>query len=194
MKRILCLFALSLILFGCEPESIPVELPVEEPTTEEESPSEGSGGGIIQFDDDWSDVGEATGKPVLYLYPEEATQVSLELDCQGRVTAEYPASQNGEWTVLAQPDGTLSMDDRSYPYIFWEGVSPLTQTFKFTEGFSVSRTNYVSFLEEKLTLLGLNETEQADFITYWLPKMQTHEWTTVRFLYEEYENLAKWSI
>lgn len=191
-------FLLTLLLLACEttePMSAPiVEEPITEEPTEEPVEEGGSGsGGFIQFDDDWSDL-EETGKPVLYLYPEETTQVSLGLDYDGHITAEYPTSINGKWELLARPDGTLIMDERSYPYIFWEGVSPLTETFKFTEGFSVSRANYISFLEEKLTLLGLNEKEQADFITYWLPKMQENEWTTVRFLYEEYAELAKWSI
>ncbi len=173
----LALVLLSGVFFGCE---------TSEPVNESDS------GGL--FNDDWGDVGEMTGKPVLYLYPEEATEVSLELDYEGLVTAEYPQSTNGTWEVLADPDGTLSMNGRTYPYLFWEGVSPLTQSFEFSEGFSVNRSDAISFLEEKLTLLGLNEKEQTDFITYWLPKMQGHEWTTVRFLYEEYEELAEWTI
>lgn len=182
-------FLLTLLLLACE-TARPI---IEEPITEESTEEGDFGGGLIQVDDEWGDF-EETGKPVLYLYPEESTQVSLELDYDGRITAEYPTSIDEKWELLAQPDGTLTMGERNYPYIFWEGVSPLTQTFEFTEGFSVSRANYISFLEEKLTLLGLNEKEQADFITYWLPKMQVHEWTTVRFLYEEYAELAKWNI
>lgn len=196
--QLLTLVLLVGVFFGCEAAEPTIEEPITEETTEEptEKPIEegdSGSGGLIRFDDDWSDL-EPTGKPVLYLYPEETTQVSLGLDYDGRITAEYPTSINEKWELLAQPDGTLIIDERNYPYIFWEGVSPVTQTFEFTEGFSVSRANYISFLEEKLTLLGLNEKEQADFITYWLPQMQAHEWTTVRFLYEEYAELAKWSI
>lgn len=181
MKNLFVLLTLALLVFpACE--------------TSEPVVDEGGSGGLIETSDDPFDIGEMTGKPVLYLYPREATEVTLELDYEGRITTEYPQSTNGTWKVLADPDGTLTMNGRTYPYLFWEGISSLTQSFEFSEGFSVNRTNAISFLEEKLTLLGLNEKEQTDFITYWLPKMQENEWTTVRFLYEEYEELAEWTI
>lgn len=176
MKKPLALLLLTASLFlACE------TAPVEESH------------GLIDSDNPFS-VGEETGKPVLYLYPEEPTQVTATLDYKGNITTEYPKSTNGTWELLAQPNGTLSMNGRTYPYLFWEGISPLTQNFEFSEGFSVNRDNAISFLEEKLTLLGLNEKEQTDFITYWLPKMDQHEWTTVRFLYQDYADLAQWTI
>ena len=47
-----------------------------------------------------------TEKPVIYLYPEQETTVSVSLDYAGTLTATYPAYENG-WTVTAEPDGTL---------------------------------------------------------------------------------------
>ncbi len=199
MKNLFSLLILALLVFSaCEtPEPIMEEplpeekAPMEEPTSEEpeeETPSETK---FIEFYDgaDFGDV-----KPVIYLYPEADTELTVELDYLGRITTEYPESENGVWTVTAQPDGTLTYKDREYNYLFWEGVSPLYQNFTFQDGFVVARADYIHFLEEKLTILGLSETEQADFISYWLPQMQKYEFIQLRFLFEEYERLATLTI
>ena len=49
-------------------------------------------------------------KPVIYLYPEETTEVTVKLDFKGKLTSTYPAYENG-WKVTAQPDGTLTDAD-----------------------------------------------------------------------------------
>ncbi|MBQ2385447.1 MAG: hypothetical protein II292_04480, partial [Clostridia bacterium] len=46
-------------------------------------------------------------KPVIYLYPTEETVVSVKLEYDGELTATYP-EYNGEWQVVASPDGTLT--------------------------------------------------------------------------------------
>ena len=58
-------------------------------------------------------------KPVIYLYPEEETEVTVTLDFDGALTSTYPAYEEG-WTVLARPDGTLRDPDtgRSYYCLF----------------------------------------------------------------------------
>ena len=48
-----------------------------------------------------------SAKPVIYLYPEEETQVTVKLDYAGELTCTYPAYDDG-WAVTAQPDGTLT--------------------------------------------------------------------------------------
>ena len=46
-------------------------------------------------------------KPVIYLYPEEETEVAVKLNLDGKLTCTYPAYENG-WQVTAAPDGTLT--------------------------------------------------------------------------------------
>jgi hypothetical protein len=46
-------------------------------------------------------------KPVIYLYPQETTEIRVKLDYDGILTCTYPRYENG-WTVTAQPDGTLT--------------------------------------------------------------------------------------
>ena len=50
---------------------------------------------------------QGDAKPVIYLYPEQETTVSVSLDYAGTLTATYPAYENG-WTVTAEPDGTTN--------------------------------------------------------------------------------------
>ena len=45
----------------------------------------------------------------------------------------------------------------------------------------VAREDTVSFLEEKLAILGLNERESADFITYWLPILSQSDYNRITF-------------
>ena len=60
---------------------------------------------------------DVTAKPVIYLYPEAETEVAVRLDYDGDLTCTYPAYDGG-WTVLAQPDGTLTdQDGQTYRYL-----------------------------------------------------------------------------
>ena len=71
---------------------------------------------------------ECAAKPVIYLYPEQETTVSVSLDYAGTLTATYPAYENG-WTVTAEPDGTLYDENGDeYSYLFWEARTTPTTT------------------------------------------------------------------
>ena len=49
-------------------------------------------------------------------------------------------------------------------------------------GFVVKKEELISFLEEKLSLLGLTERESNEFIIYWLPILQENEYNYIRFV------------
>ena len=141
-----------------------------------------SGGGLVPM-----------GKPVIYLYPEEETQVSVKLDCKGELTFTYPDYRDG-WQVTALPDGTLydNRDGREYSYLFWEGVSP--GEYDFSHGFVVKGEDTRKFLQEKLAFLGLTPREYNEFIVYWLPQMQNNPYNLIAFQKEAYTELAKLEI
>ena len=68
-------------------------------------------------------------KPVVYLYPEEETQVTVQLDYAGELTCTYPAYNDG-WTVIASPDGTLTDGEgQTYSYLYWEGKDNVEYDF-----------------------------------------------------------------
>ena len=111
-------------------------------------------------------------KPVIYLYPEKEKDISVQLDFDFKkikFIAIYPKFNEGNniWKVHAKPNGDIILKDKIYPYLFWEAQSDIIE--EINEGFMVTEENAENFLEEKLKILGLNNKESTDFITYWLP-------------------------
>lgn len=111
------------------------------------------------------------GKPVIYLYPEKKTNVSVKVEPKGGVTVSIPDYKKG-WNVTALPDGTITdkKTKKEYPYLFWES-NDYTGTIDTTEGFVVETKNLESFFNEKLQILGLNKKEIADFNEFWIAEI-----------------------
>lgn len=121
------------------------------------------------------------GKPVIYLYPEATTTVSVELSPVGGFSKTEPTYDDG-WNVIATPQGDLTeiKTGKAYPYLFWEGRGGIYETPE--KGFAVKRENIHSFLVEKLTKLGLNKKERDDFIEFWEPRMKSAPYYFVTFM------------
>ena len=135
---------------------------------------------------------QGDAKPVIYLYPEQETTVSVLLDYAGTLTATYPAYENG-WTVTAEPDGTLYDEaGNEYSYLFWEGENKTD--YDFSKGFCVAGADTADFLREKLAEIGLTPREYNEFIVYWLPKMQDNPYNLIAFQSERYTDTAKLDI
>lgn len=119
-------------------------------------------------------------KPIIYLYPEEELQLYIKLGKEDNITCSYPEYRNG-WNVIAKPDGTLidTETGRNLYSLYWEGIH--TEEYNLTEGFVVKGNETIKFLEEKLSILGLNELETEEFIIYWLPVLQENEYNYIRF-------------
>ena len=138
-------------------------------------------------------------KPVLYLYPEQERAVTVTLDLEGTLDTVYPppervssadGSTRASWTVVAARDGTLTdTSGRTYPSLFWDATMTLPEP---DSGFVVSRDEAVPFLEDKLAELGLSDREAADFITYWAPRIRSHEYTFVSFDASAYTQRASY--
>ncbi len=132
-------------------------------------------------------------KPVIYLYPEKETEVSVSLELDGALTCTYPAYKNG-WEVIARDDGTLinKDDGREYSYLYWEGIGE--SSWDMSKGFVVKGTDTIRFLQEKLEYLGLTPKELNEFIVYWLPHMQNNKYNLITFQTDIYENSAKLNV
>ncbi len=127
-------------------------------------------------------------KPVIYLYPEQPAEVNVQLLYNGTLTVSEPPYNNG-WEVTANPDGRIvAADGSEYPYLFWEGEK--AYQLDKSEGFCVSGSDTEAFLREKLSLLGLNSSEMADFLEFWLPYMQGNAYNVIRFHGEDYTDNA----
>ena len=120
-------------------------------------------------------------KPIIYLYPEEKMNITVKLGRPQDILVSYPKYE-GEWNVLARPDGSLVDLDtgRNLYALYYEGR--YTANNNMEEGFVVKGSDTISFLEEKLEILGLNEREAEEFIVYWLPKMQDNNYNYIYFM------------
>lgn len=135
------------------------------------------------------------GKPVVYLYPEKETKVTLSFQAPIQFTVDIPFYR-GSWQVLAKPDGKLidlnqqpedcqTIDTtlkgseyakeacltNSYPYLYWAGNVTSTNYPKVSSGWIVSKDNLSNFIKEKLSIIGLTSREIGDFSEYWVPEM-----------------------
>lgn len=132
---------------------------------------------------------DTAAKPVIYLYPEEETQVTVQLDYAGELTCTYPAYQDG-WTVTASPDGTLTDNQgQTYNYLYWEGKDNVE--YDFSQGFCVAGEDTAAFLEDALNQLGLTRQEANEFIVYWLPHMEGNAYNLIAFQTSSYTDHAR---
>jgi hypothetical protein len=132
-------------------------------------------------------------KPVIYLYPEEPTEVSVKLDYNGELTCTYPDYDSG-WEVTAYSDGRLinRKDGNEYSYLFWEGKSKIK--YDMSKGFVVKGEDTAEFLREKLEYMGLTPKEYNEFIVYWLPQMKENPYNLITFQNAIYTDNAKLDI
>ncbi|MBQ2862377.1 MAG: M56 family metallopeptidase [Oscillospiraceae bacterium] len=145
---------------------------------------------FLDFAEEGGPANPVTGKPVIYLYPEKETKVTVNLEFDGKLTYTYPALNDG-WKVIAQPDGTLTnlADNSTHYYLFWEGTANPEWTYE--KGFVIKGSETEAFLKETLAKMGLTPREYNDFITYWVPQMQENPYNLISFSGEEYSEIAK---
>lgn len=137
-------------------------------------------------------VNQMVAKPVIYLYPEETTEVNVTLDVDGELLSTWPAYENG-WTVTARPDGTLTdVDGNEYSYLFWDAQNDIE--WDFSTGFCVAGEDTGAFLRQTLSSMGLTPKEYNEFIVYWLPLMERNPYNLISFQGELYEESAGLSI
>lgn len=121
-------------------------------------------------------------KPVIYFYPTETSNIQVKLQPKGELAFTYPVYENG-WEFKADPSGNLAFGDKTYNYLFWESKQNISaESIDYSEGFAVDRASTIQFLEEKLSIFGLNDKEMADFITYWGPQLMKNERNYVHFV------------
>ncbi len=129
-------------------------------------------------------------KPILYLYPETEQNITVNFEKENLLQTTYPKF-NKEWKVLAKPNGTLiDSNNNEYYALYWDEKN--INKCKFEDGFYVEKEDAITFLEEKLSYIGLNPKERNEFIMYWLPILEQNKKSIVQFdLTDEIENTNK---
>jgi len=133
-------------------------------------------------------------KPVIYLYPEKETEVSVKVNIDGELTCTYPEHGEDGWqNFTAKPDGTLvSPEGGEYYCLYWEGVGNMKPDF--SHGFCVKGEDTAAFLTDILPKIGLTPREANEFIIYWLPILQKNEYNLISFQSEAYTDVAELEI
>ena len=135
-------------------------------------------------------------KPVIYLYPEKETDVSLKFNFNGKILTTFPKYENG-WEIKSYPDGKIfdKKTKRFYNSLFWDGERNFDQNkLEYKEGFIVERKELTSFLIKKLETIGLNNTETNDFVQYWLPILEQNEFNFIHFRTDNEYNIISENI
>ncbi len=132
----------------------------------------------------------SVAKPILYLYPEKETDVTVKFSNPEILETTYPKF-NGKWEVKAKSNGDLYDKAGKYYYaLYWDEKK--VHSVDFSEGFYVDKDDAIDFLEKKLSYIGLNDKERNEFIMYWLPVMEKNGKNLVYFeLTEERESYNK---
>lgn len=125
---------------------------------------------------------QSNDKPIIYLYPEKTTKVTVRFRKLPDFTVTYPEYGETGWEVIAHPDGTLcSPEDpeKCWYSLYWEGFTQDTLTID--TGFSVAGEDTADFLEEILPRIGLDYREAQEFIIYWLPILASNPYNIIHF-------------
>lgn len=109
------------------------------------------------------------GKPVIYLYPTQKTEVSIKIGAL--IRKSEPSYGESGWNVLAYPDGKIVFNGQQYDSLFWEGLGDGLYPNLRDYGFVIPQKELLTTLKNHLSLLGLNQKESADFLEFWWPKM-----------------------
>ena len=117
-------------------------------------------------------------KPILYIYPNENMYINIKMAKDNNIITSYPKYNNG-WNVYVKTNGNINYNNREYYALYWDEYND--NNVDFSEGFYVESNNAISFLEEKLDIIGLNNREANEFIMYWLPVLEDNKHSLVYF-------------
>lgn len=129
--------------------------------------------------------GNKNYKPAIFVYSPIDQPVTIKLNFKISDEFMYPNFNNTNgWNFTATQNGKIKIGDNNYDYLFWEGNT--LSGYNYEDGFVVNSEDLIPFFEEKLTIMGLNDREREDFITFWAPKMVGQEYNLIRFPNKEY--------
>ena len=119
-------------------------------------------------------------KPMIYIYPEKDIDLTVKLGNSNLLLHTYPKYKN-EWKIRVSKNGNIYdyKTKRNYYGLYWEAIDDVK--LNENEGFVVKGEDTVSFLEDKLEILGLNEREINEFIVYWMDKLEYNPYNFIRF-------------
>lgn len=118
-------------------------------------------------DSDDCDTCAMVKKPNIYIYPQVATHLTIELEFPqgGHVVHSEPTYRTG-WNVMVEPNGLI---DKQYHYLFYESLQP--NIWQSQQGWVVAKNDLKEFFEKNMAQYGFIEPEIKDFTDYWIPRL-----------------------
>jgi|GEM_PF-4655780 len=140
-------------------------------------------------------VAGGCAKPAIYMYAPSGTNFNVKVIPNGELAFTLPEYNSRGWNVTTRADGTLlnAEDGKTYDYLWWDSVANPFATPKGT-GWIGSKADAKAYLETSLNAMNLNAKERAQFLEYWLPKLEESSKANVQitFLFnEEVDRIAK---
>lgn len=119
-------------------------------------------------------------KPIIYIYPDKEMDLTIKLKNDKLLTHTYP-KYSGSWNIHVDTDGNIYdyKTNKNYYALYWEAFD--NSEININEGFVIEGKDMVSFLEEKLKYLGLNDREINEFIIYWIDKLENNKYNYIKF-------------
>ena len=124
-------------------------------------------------------------KPIIYIYPTEEMELSIELGKPETLLVSYP-KYDKKWIVKSKPTGELvdlNSGKKLYSLYYENNINRNIKVEN--EGFVIEGEKTAEFLDEKLEIMGLNYKEREEFIIYWLPKLEANKYNYIRFMTKE---------
>jgi len=100
-----------------------------------------------------------------------------------------------DWTGCTEPNGELKINNKLYPYLFYEFIG-FREFYDpklngVSEIFKISREHIGDVLDECLAIMDFDNKMRMDLITFVLGGMSHWKYIEVQFVFEPYEEIAK---
>lgn len=126
-------------------------------------------------------------KPAIYLYPKNKTLFNVKVFPKGELTYTDPKYPNSTgWNGLAYPDGSIEVNNKLYPYLYYEAKirDDLIQIPE--NGYVIQQSGLEMLLDQLLPKLGLSEKEATEFKDYWLKSLPNSSYYFVGILPQDH--------
>ncbi len=113
--------------------------------------------------------------PNIYLYPESATNLAVELDIPngGVISTSAPPYGSG-WNVRVDTNGIIN---DAFGYLFYEALVP--RSLDTAAGWLLDGADLDGGFRDLLNGLGFKGREVDDFVSHWVPIMEGAAWYAV---------------
>ena len=114
-------------------------------------------------------------KPVIYIYPEEASQFQVNLKFKNGISLyESIPEYNESWNVFVEENGMINY---TYNYLFYEVL--ISEIPELYYGYCIRKYDIENDLTGILTNIGFETSEIKDFVEYWKNKLTEYDYYRV---------------